>query len=175
MQSVKLWTLIATSCPCLSAADKYESFFPEFHFEVYQAAETLEKELTLTTDTYKAALKLFARLKSSVQTARQERVVANMKLAFVDFIQEKQPEFNWFKIVRVIIPSHLVDSSLLTTTVEQPTETAKFVRVPSELPFSRHVPAPMGDTQESISLEKDQQVLPGDGPGHAERACIPGH
>jgi hypothetical protein len=68
---------------------------------VYQAAEELQKELTMTADTYKAALKLFARLKATTQTARQERIVSNMKIAFVEFIQDKQPEINWLKIVRV--------------------------------------------------------------------------
>ncbi len=68
---------------------------------MYQAAEELQKELTMTADTYKAALKLFARLKATTQTARQERIVSNMKIAFVEFIQDKQPEINWLKIVRV--------------------------------------------------------------------------
>ncbi|ELR22730.1 uncharacterized protein ACA1_148670, partial [Acanthamoeba castellanii str. Neff] len=87
------------SCYCpLKNADKYETFFPTFYLEVYQAAEELQKELTMTADTYKAALKLFARLKATTQTARQERIVSNMKIAFVEFIQDKQPEINWLKI-----------------------------------------------------------------------------
>jgi len=51
----------------------------------------------MTADTFKSALKLFSRLKATALTEREKRVVTNMKAAFVEFIQEKQPEMNLLK------------------------------------------------------------------------------